>query len=429
MKIKIIVGVVVLLLIGLFVGNWIVGNRIAEELDTKLRDRISKLDLPFVVTYSDIDVSPLSSKAVFKTVVMVDDRNTAKFTCDALSVQLSAVDILKLSQSDEFEEISSFQIELVNPLCQQFSMENEIKCGNIKLVFDGHITKGMLKDIESELPSEKQRVVFSFSDLEVDFPDLYREMMLTSEQRDQISRVNKANIVLNYLPESKEFVVEDVSISTPIMSSKYVGRLKYSGSGLNDFEPVQVDVDAEYSLTPSGTKWSTPDQTGRFGLSKLLCSIQTTVEFDERGKPKIPEGEFSFLLENLTAEFSGRLKKNLEREKIVQFFGIDLDDIGIEKFSISSKLVDNQLTVWDTELLSQLFSAVLSGDLLIDDKNPDNSIINNAKLVISNLSPELELSIAKLEKELQQSLPRDGKDIVLEFSGRLGKPEVKGLNL
>lgn len=431
MKAKIIVGVVILLVIGVFVGNWIIGNKIAEEIDAELRDRISKMDLPLLLTYSEIDVNPLFSKVKVKTVAVANDSKTGKINCDALNIHISYSDALKISKGSEFEEINSFQITIVNPSFQEFSTNSEINFGNITLDFDGHITKRMFEDLEHKFPNEKQRLELSFSNMKVDLPEIYRELMLTSESRNKISKVDNANIILNYLPESKEFLIENLSISTPIISLKYLGCLEYNGNSPNDFKLNQLDVEANISLTPSNLKWGVPDETGRFSFSKLSSSIRTTLKSNKWGdiEEKIPEGEFSFLLEGLNAEFSGRLKRELEREDIGQILGISLDEIVIEKFSVSSKMENNHLTIMDTELITPLFSAILTADLLFDDEDPGRSIINNAKFIIKDLSSDLELTVAKLEKELRQSLPRVGNDIVLKFSGRLDKPKIEGLNL
>jgi len=431
MKVKIIVGVVVLLVIVVFIGNWIIGNKIAEEIDVELQDRISKMDLPLLLTYSEIDVNPLFSKVKVKTVAIADDRKTGKINCDALNIQISYSDALKISKGSEFEEINSFQITLVNPSFKEFSTNSEIKFGDITLDFDGHITKRMFEELGYNFPNEKQRLELSFSNMKVDLPEIDRELMLTSELRNQISKVDNGNIILNYLPESKELLIENLSISTPIISLNYLSRLEYTGNSLNDFKPNQFDVEANISLTPSNLKWDIPDETGRFSFSKLSSSVRTTLKINKWGgiEEKIPEGEFSFLLEGLNAEFSGRLKRELEREDIGKILGISLDEIGIEKFSISSKMENNHLTIMDTELITPLFSAILTADLLIDDEDPERSIINNAKLVIKDLASDLELTVAKIEKDMRQSLPRIGNDIVLEFSGRLDKPRIKGLEL
>lgn len=431
MKVKIIVGVVILLVIGVFIGNWIIGNKIAEEIDAELRERISKMDLPLLLTYSEIDVNPLFSKVKFKTVAVANDRKTGKINCDALNIRISYSDALKIFKGSEFEEINSFQITIVNPSFEEFLTNSEINFGNITLDFDGNITKRMFEDLEHKFPNEKQRLELSFSNMKVDLPEIYRELMLTSELRNQISKVDNANIILNYLPESKEFLIENLSISTPIISLKYLGRLEYNGNSPNDFKLNQLDVEANIYLTPSNLKWGVPDETGRFSFSKLSSSIRTTLKSNKWGdiEEKIPEGEFSFLIEGLNAEFSGRLKRELEREDIGQIFGISLDEIGIEKFSISSKMENNHLSIFDTELITSLFSAIFTADLLFDDEDPGRSIINNAKLIIKDLSSDLELTVAKLEKESRQSLPRVGNDIVLEFSGKLDKPKIKGLDL
>lgn len=431
MKVKFIVGVAVLLVIGVFVGNWIIGNKIAEEIDAELRDRISKMDLPLLLTYSEIDVNPLLSKVKFNTVTVSNDRKTVKINCDVLNIGISYDDAIKITKGSEFEEINSFQITIVNLSFQEFLSNRKINFGNISLDFDGHITKSMFEELEQKFPNKEQRLELSFSNLKVDLPEIFRELMLTSELRNQISTVDNANIILKYLPESKEFLIENLSISTPIISLKYFGSLEYTGNSPNDFKPNQFDVEANISITPSNLEYGVPDETGRFSFSKLSSSVRTILKSNKRGgiEEKIPEGEFSFLLEGLSAEFSGRLKRELERGEIGQILGISLDEIVIEKFSISLKMENNRLTIMDTELITQLFSAMLTADLLIDDGDPERSIINNAKLLIKDLSPDLELAVAKIEKEMRQSLPRINKDIVLEFSGRLDNPRIKGLDL
>lgn len=55
------------------------------------------------------------------------------------------------------------------------------------------------------------------------------------------------------------------------------------------------------------------------------------------------------------------------------------------------------------------------------------SRIDKAKLVINKLSPELESSVADLEKQLGKTLPRTNNLITLEISGNLTNPKIKGL--
>jgi len=49
--------------------------------------------------------------------------------------------------------------------------------------------------------------------------------------------------------------------------------------------------------------------------------------------------------------------------------------------------------------------------------------------VISDLSPEFKKLISDLELSTGETLPRDGQDIILDFSGEIGAPKIKGLNI
>lgn len=431
MKVKIIAGVVVLLFVSIFVGNWIVGNKVAEEIDAELRDKISKMDLPLLLTYSDIGVNPLLSKVNIKTISISDDRRTGKLNCDDIAIKISYGDALELIKSNKLENIKSFQITLKTPSFQEFSTNSEISFDDITFDFDGHITKKMIMEIEQDFPKEKQHLELSFSNLKFDFPEIFRELMLTSDLQNQISKVDNANISLSYLPDSKELLIENLSISTPIISLQYFGRIKYNGNNPTNYRPSQFDIETNISITPSNLEWGDPGETGRFSFSKISTSGKTSLKLTNGGflEEQIPQGEFSFLIEGLSAEFSGRLKRSLEIEDLGQILGVSFDEIEIEKFAISMKMENSRFTISNAELVTPLGNATLTADLLFDERNPENSIINNGKLVISNLSSDLELTVTKFEKEMRQSLPRIDKDIVLEFSGILGNPKVKGLNL
>lgn len=429
MKVKVIIGVICFLAVGIFIANWIIGKKIAEIINVELRARIPKIDLPVIFAYSEIKVNPLLSSVKVNSIIIADEDKTSIINCDALVISITFRDALTLLKKKTINEVSSFQITLVNPSFEEFSTNSIVKFSKIKLNFDGHITQKMLEVIEDTIPKEKQSLELSFSNMEVELPEIYREFMLTPEFRQKVSRVKDANILLKYLPDSKEILIENMSISTPIITLDFSCRIEYIGD-INSFNVNQFDFEADISIIPSNLKWGQPDETGIYSFTKLSSSIRANYYLKGGGIEDIipEEGEFSFNIEGLEAEFSGKLKQDIEKE-LNELYGISLEDIEIKKFSTSVKMEHKYLVISDTELNTSLFKATFNAGFLIDEEDPNMSIINNAKLVLSEIQSDLELTIAKFEKEIQQSLPRIGNDIVLEFNGLLGNPNIKGLNL
>lgn len=109
--------------------------------------------------------------------------------------------------------------------------------------------------------------------------------------------------------------------------------------------------------------------------------------------------------------------------------GVDVNDIRIDKASVSFEMQEHTFSVSNTSINSSLGSIDLSTEISIVDEDLDESIITEGLIVISDLSPELKKLISDLELSIGETLPRDGQDIILDFSGEVGDPKIKGLNI
>ena len=55
--------------------------------------------------------------------------------------------------------------------------------------------------------------------------------------------------------------------------------------------------------------------------------------------------------------------------------------------------------------------------------------VKDILIKIRDTSPFMNAIIANIESELEQRLPRKGKDIVLDISGTFDNPKIKGLHI
>ena len=109
--------------------------------------------------------------------------------------------------------------------------------------------------------------------------------------------------------------------------------------------------------------------------------------------------------------------------------GNTVDRINLEKLLFDIEYDNDIMLINEALLKTPQFNVYMSGDLLVDRYDPLNSIVNKSKITIQDLSPELELIVARIERDLRQSLPRDENKIVLEIGGKINNPKIKGLDL
>ena len=104
------------------------------------------------------------------------------------------------------------------------------------------------------------------------------------------------------------------------------------------------------------------------------------------------------------------------------------DKIVINQFKATVSMIDNELKISNTRFSTPFLKADIKADMLIDMNNPENTWIKSSTVKLDILSSALERLVFELERELGEELPRRGKSIILEASGSLKDPKVKGMD-
>ncbi len=436
---KILLSLLVIFIVAFFIGNFVLGQFLAGLIDEEVKSNLSKMDLPFDLEYGELSINPIMGKVCIEKINVTNFQEAPiDFKCDEISLNLSLLDGIKMA-SRQALFISSFDVVVENPTVFSEVFSNEINFGSVGVSFDGSITEEMLNDLETKLPNESQNLGIAFSDLKVTLPtEFLEELDLSKQATDELLDLIKMLAViddfyleLNFSPESNQLAINELSVSTPFLDFENSVKLNYTGKNPEEILPEMLELKSDFRFSPSSLSLGIPELTGSISLNEMSSSIDVLLDLEdwEELEDGIPQGSFSLELLGLKGQFTNPQKRELSLTQFESMLGVDVNDIRIDKASVSFEMQEQTFSVSNTSINSSLGSIDLSTEISIVDEDLDESVITEGLIVISDLSPELKKLISDLELSIGETLPRDGQDIILDFSGEVGDPKIKGLNI
>ena len=436
---KILLSLLVIFIVAFFIGNFVLGQFLSGLIDEEVKSNLSKMDLPFDLEYGELSINPIMGKVSFEKINVTNFQEAPiDFKCDEISLNLSLLDGIKMA-SRQALFISSFDVMVENPTMFSEVFSNEINFGSIEVYFDGNITEEMLNDLETKLPHEEQNLGISFSDLKAELhTESIKELDLSKQATEELLDLIKMLAViddfyleLNFSPESNQLTINELSVSTPFLDFENSVKLNYTGQNLEDIVPKTLELKSEFSFSPNSLALGIPELTGSISLKEISSSIDILIDLEEWEELEegIPQGSFSLELLDLQGQFTKPQKRELSLNQFESMLGVDVNDIKIDKASVSFEMQEQTFSVSNTSINTSHGRIDFSTDISIVDEDLDKSIITEGMIVISDLSPEFLKLISELELIIGETLPRDGQDIILDFSGEIGDPKIKGLNI
>ncbi len=417
MKSKVITGGVVVLIFAVVAGNWIYGKNIAKDIDEDLKEKIANKELPVDISYASVVVNPLFSNVKLADFEISNPDKSISLKSDEIEFDIPVKEALRLAESTTFDELNSIKIQFKKAELVT-ETKGEITVKNVTFDFDGHLTNADINQFFEEFPTEKQAFEFSFTGLKVNNLVKPDQNTAAAKLQEQFSSIDKGTCKILFDPESKEIELDHLLLSSEVLSTSSKAIFYYSGNGASDFKMLNTKIKADYTVKPKDIHWDQDGNSSDFSLKQLSVKSDFTMNLE---KPSLPEGTISFLAEGLKSNSTGQSAISLP------FPGASFDEVDIRKFSINYKLNNDRLTLSDTELISSIINAEFNADITIDRDNTKNSKINNAKLVVNNLSSELEGIVSLFEGKMGKELPRENNKITLEITGSLSSPKVKGI--
>ncbi|WP_018247330.1 hypothetical protein [Orenia marismortui] len=444
-KKKIVIGVILFLIIGLMVANWYIGNMAERKLEDRITKEMKEADASFKLEYDDLKVNPILAKVTYNNLVLSDEEGTVYIYADKLTTKLSYSDLVELGRAGELKELHTLDINLSNLNLEVYEdMVYAIDFEDIDLNFEGLIPLQHLEKEAQVFSDEKQQLSLAVNGLKLDLPIAFKEMLGSSELEQKFTEVDEISFDISYNPDKKEISVQNYKIDSPLVVANVSEVFHYSGDRLENLTIKDLSGEGDFEFRGNGMQFGEASTVGRYTLGNIKSSSEFNNNLNQRIMKEAPqdiktawveswknlgEGKADFKLEGFKVELDGQLKERLSYHPLVLMTGIDISEIALDNWEISYSIEDNNMDIDKWKLDSSIIDLDISGDLNINKDNIKLSQINDLEVRIGDLTPNMKMILKRFEMRLGQEFPSDGEDILLELSGPLGKPNIKGLDI
>ncbi len=415
---------IIIVLLGLvLVGNWVYGNVLAHKIEDRLLHLAKSMDDELLIEFDEVHVNPLLSKLQLRglTISKMDGRKLA--TGQTVILDMPYREAIRLVNRKHIDELKSLKLK-VEQLQVYVLGEDKLVVDNLQITFSGQLSKEDIHTIQTAFPDEKQRLRIQAKGVEFSQTPWMDALGFTKEQIASINHFDQLLVDCQLLPQQSQLELMKFQLNSDFIDCQSNGVLNYRGEGLKNTKVEKSESSFKLYLKEKGLTWGDAETTGRFSLDKLDIESDAVVVYHD-SVPSVESQKSHILLENLTLEYAGKKQAQLEAQTAL--LGLKMDKITVSRLAINSNLVDNRLTITDSELQSSVMNIDLNAKVNISPDAPSASQIEAATLILSNLAPGIQNGLATFELMTMQSLPRKGNDIVLEMSGALARPNIKGL--
>ncbi|WP_439183797.1 hypothetical protein [Carboxylicivirga taeanensis] len=412
-----------LLLILVFAGNWVYGRILSKKIEAKITHLAQENDL-VQVEIEHIRVNPLFSTVTCKGIVIRSLTGEQLAEGASLVLDMPYREVMRLLNNEQIDQLQSMRMKAKQLLVPVDKTGGQLLVDEVCIDFDGVLTSDDIRTINRRFPDEAQRLYVSAKGLKLSQVPGWNTLGFTEEQFERYTNIEQVQLDVKFDPQARQLQLLNFQLESALLACNSTAVVDYSGDGWHGWQPRQTESSFSLDLKEKGMQWGDKASSGKYTLGKLSLSSDALMTFNS-GKPQVKGQKSSFLLEDLTIEYAGRRQAELEAQAAL--LGLKLDRVTIGKLAIHSQLINNKLVFTDSELQSSLLNLSLHGEVQWQPLSPKDSQIETATIILSNLAPGIQNGLSTLELMTGQSLPRKGDAIVLELSGALHRPAIKGL--
>ena len=395
-------------------------------------EKASELDLPDFITHGDVSVSSIGSQLIIKDVLIKFDNEDQTVYCDEIRIGTSYKEIFNIIKTKEFNELGSFDLEFKNIIVNSTDdniFEHKI-ASYVSIEYDGTLTKEMLQNIDYEFPTQDQRLTVKVSDFNIPIEaGVLQKSMLLNFINPNLSTDCKFTIAFS--PTTKQIALQNFYAKNEYISVSLNLKLDYKGNNADNMVPIKIDANGKSDFDLNDILLGDEEISINMGKGSMNFAFFVDGNLDNMDEDEI--------MKNVEGEFDVSIKdfKIKPSNEIIR----DIPGLKLKNNEIILKNIENDFK-WDGRRLVNTLSVSsslisINSEIDINLKfnrhgEPDKrkSSINKCMLRISGLNKNLEDVIQKFENEMLRgkSLPREGKDIVLNVTGTFENPNIEGLN-
>ncbi|MFW6377472.1 MAG: hypothetical protein ACOCZ5_02385 [bacterium] len=454
-NVKIVVAAALIaIVLCLILFNYYVSINVKESFSTAIEDIHLKED-DFKITYDKISSAPILSIVTIHNMVFVDTENNISFIIEELKIKLPYSKTFNIP-SDLKENAYPLNIIAQNPIL--VSEYGDISFDNIKLEYDGRFDP---ERVEETLFSTNQYLKFVITDADLLLKEkFFTEADIDPAMNDFIPTLDNFSIAVSYDAKNNQIDIQEYKIDTDYFNCDMTYNITYNKDNPDDTKVI-ISGESEANLTTNGKEFGNLDEFGVISLEALNTTSSAHSTFllgdnfpqsdnlyevfknlveqekyldnyysqdniiDSNDFPYEFNNEFTMNLTNLSLEIGQKLNDPQNPILITS----NMKNITINNLDID---VNNDIKSMDIN--ANLKSSLIDIDLTVDMESSkllydEYTNINKGKVVISNMSPELEMIVYFIEMENGQSFPREDGNIVFEIEGNINNPEIKGYDI
>ncbi|MCE7991222.1 MAG: hypothetical protein HEP71_04545 [Roseivirga sp.] len=448
MKRKPIIILVVLVTIsaGIFITNRALGNKVAESVDEQLQSIIKEkgAELPFDLQYSHITASPMTGSVTIHNYAIIVEEEEEEMgggmTGSSVKLSMPITEVLALGKGKELMAINKMTITMEDPETRSESGLVVFEADYFRLSYDGELSLFELERAEKGfLPESRQQVAISAKGMRVaseNFGELLEELDFQLPANDALSEQfkEKADFELSveFDPDKKVLVVDEFSSKNGFSKVKGSGALYFEGNSVEEFESKRGNFSVSYQMESYETEYSE--------MGKIVFdggSMEVSGDFDySRQNAMLPPGipDMNISLETSLDGFEIELGD--EFNQLIAQTGISLNQnsLKINEIQIDFKKENDEINlkellidIEDMVRLKATIKMAKGTTTNIFGMEDEDMLFSSSKIEISDLSDSLEEMIEEMEASMPNPFPRKGSKIVIELTGALSNPQIKGV--
>ncbi|WP_142532491.1 hypothetical protein [Saccharicrinis carchari] len=420
MKIKVLITISILVIVLVFTGNWIYGNISAKKLDVHLQ-QLSESARPL---YSDIKVNPLCSKIIFKNFSIPYPNSTYKIESDVLCVNIKHREAMEIAKTQKVDKLTGLSLDFKNIKLSGDGMPTFVS-EELLFDFEGDMSQVKLAKLEEQFPEQKQMI-----SVEIKEGDWIKPKLKNTNFVDlpiELPEIEYAYIVLLFNHANKTMELEKIRLETAGLEFEGETELSYFGEGLNDISISQINMEYNCVLSDS-LSWGDSNSSGRYTVQSFSSALEGYMELNENGElqPALSQLSFNLDLKDIKVEYQGAARMNMEAQ--LSMLGISPQDLWVDEISLNAKIGDGRCVVKNTKLRLPLLEATLDANIKLLGDGIDSTDIENMELRLSNIDSDFKMHMKNIERAFGLKIPSEGEDIVLQITGSLKNPKIKGIH-
>lgn len=439
----IILVIIVIISAGIFITNRVMGNKVAEAVDDQLQTMIREkgAELPFALRYSHITSSPIAgSVTIHDYTISVEEEIGGGMSGSSVELSMPITEVLALANGKELTAINKMTITMQDPETKSESGLVIFEADYFRLSYDGELSLFELERVEMGfLPKSRQSVAISARGMRVAseningfFDELGFQIPAQASLMERFNEKADFELSVEFDPDKKVLVVDKFSSKNGFSNANGSATLYFQGDTVEEFEGKSGKFSVSYEMDAYETEFP---EVGKLVFSG--GSMEVSGDFDNSREkalltPGVPDLNISLQtsLDGFEIELDDQVDDLISRSGIplnqnslkineVQIdFRKDEDDINLKELLID---IENTLTLKATMQMAKGTTTDIFG------MENEDMIFSSSKIEISGLSDSIQEMIDEMEATLPKPLIRKGNKIVIELTGSLSNPQIKGV--